>query len=267
MKRVGVLLLMTLVFSMFAVSVVSAADNPFSQVGELTNSAVESFVDVIEPLSKVIVGTSETGEIFFGRLLMLVVVFSLVVVILGRLPFFDDHSWAPWLISGVLAITAVRFLSVEWIRTVVLPNQVFAVALTAGLPFVLFFLIVKEFPSRTARRVSWIFFGIVFLALWTARSAELGKISYVYPLTALLALGMIFFDGTIRRWMAQIEMENLGAASNVQARANLQTKINEVNQRMLTADPAHPERGTLTAAEGNKLLKGYSKQMKKLLKG
>lgn len=116
-------------------------------------------------------------DFFSMALLILLVVFSIVFVVVKSIPFFNnpDHSWSVWVVSISVSILSVRFLTAEWLITILLPYSTFGVAISAGLPFVLFFFLVDKFPHTknkmgTLQKIAWVFFGIIFLYLWYSRT-------------------------------------------------------------------------------------------------
>ena len=203
-KKIG-LILVALILSSFLITNVSAAQG----LADLTKNAIDGIVSIAKPYLQTLLGETSDGTIFVAKLLIFIILLSLVYVILKRSmgEFFGDKTWALWLISIAVPILGIRFLSSEMIYTIALPNSAFAVAVTAGLPFILFFLFVKEFESATLRRISWIFFGVIFLGLYTLRANDLGDSAWIYPLTALLCFIMASMDGTLQRFMARLKLE------------------------------------------------------------
>ena len=203
-KKVG-LVLCALILSSFLIGIVSAAEG----LTGLTKGAIDGVVQIIKPYLEVLLGATNNSEMFMGKLIIVIILLSLIYGVLSKAmeDFFGDKKWLLWVISVGVSLLGVRFLSPEMITTITLPNSTLAVALVAGIPFVLFFNIVKDFKSGIARRVSWIFFAVIFLGLYSLKSTELGNASIIYPLTAFLAFIMAVMDGTINRWNAQINAE------------------------------------------------------------
>jgi hypothetical protein len=194
----------------FLVGVVSAADakNAFKPLVDMFSGLISNVYEAIKPVLQTLVGsTSDTPE-FIGKVLMAILLFSVTYAVLNISNVFGSkYKWALSLSSWVIALLGVRWLSEEWIKVAALPSQVYAVALTALVPFVAFGFVVMKFRSRTARKLSWILFGTAFLILWLTRD-ELGTTaSTIYPLAALLCLLMVWFDGTIKQWQNKIEAE------------------------------------------------------------
>jgi hypothetical protein len=54
---------------------------------------------------------------------------------------FDDDKYKPvlWIIAIAVPLIGVRFLDIIWLNTIFIQYKLLAVALTAGLPFVVYF--------------------------------------------------------------------------------------------------------------------------------
>ena len=156
-KKVGILA--GFLFSVLLAAVlVSAAPASLSQ---LAQDFVSGIINIVKP----ILGANDTADIFMAKLVSALIVFSIVYAVLSRAlaNVFSGARWAVWVVSIAVAILGVRFLSAEMVQTIILPNSAFAVALTAGIPFVIYFLVVSQLDSSIVRRIAWIFFAVIFL--------------------------------------------------------------------------------------------------------
>ncbi|MEI7718853.1 MAG: hypothetical protein WCI72_03210 [archaeon] len=213
---IGILLLLAVLFFLYkgmtgnVITGNVVGSDPFTDM-------FKSGFKTIQPVLEYLLGwdmTNDTNnsfkfdDFFSMALLILLIVFSVVFISLKKIGFFndDDHKWALWVVSVSVSLLAVRFLSAEWLITILLPYSVFGIAISAGLPFVLFFWIVKDF-NKTGRKIAWIFFTVVFIFLYYARSNTAESIAtdgthyQIYLWTALIGLLMLFFDGTIQKWL------------------------------------------------------------------
>src|SRR3989344_4871350 len=193
MKKGFVLMFLALFLSIFLISSVSAAQS----LTDLAKGAIDGVVSILQPYLQALLGpATDSSEIFMGKLLIIIILISISYVALGKgmEEFFEGKPWALWVISIAVGLLGVRFLTPEFVQTIILPNSAFAVAVTALLPLVLYFFIVdvgmKSPVPAIIRRFAWIFFAVVFLGLYTIRFSDLGDIAWIYPLTALLAFLM-----------------------------------------------------------------------------
>ena len=256
-----------LVGLLFSLSLVSAAEGQ-SPLVDLVNGFIKGLYSILRPLLDYVIGeTSSVGDIsaesiFFAKILLLVILISLVYVILENVDLFSSKVLVLWIISIGVGVLGVRFLESELISTILLPYSVIGVAITAGLPFIIYFIGVEKGlngPShKTVRRVAWIFFAVIFLALYSLRQSEIPQYAWIYPFTALLAVIVMFFDGSIQRLFFQMRLDRAGAGSRDELVRQINRKIQQVDEDF--AD------GLINAAEHTRLKKTYRTQLLKLIR-
>lgn len=210
-----------LVLSLLTVSFVSAASSasdPFGKLADLANSAVGAVVKVLNPVLGILIGNSDgmglSSADFLSKLMVLILVFAIAYFAVSKVSALKGTPWIMWVISIGVAILGVRTLSQDFVTSIVMSNSAFAVAAVAFIPFVLVFLIVKDFTS-TARRAVWILFGVVFFALWAAQTATDTSTDWIYPLAGLLCILMFVFDGTVHKWFARASADKASASAAV----------------------------------------------------
>lgn len=211
-KNLGVLILGMFLISMFA-GFVSARERQSGEAFTSVQNAVEAVYKTVQPVLEKVIGDTDTSEFFFAKVLFLIIIFAIVWKSMERIPFFSssDNSWVLWVVSISVSILAIRwFGNVEIIKTAILPYSVLGIAVSAGIPFVLAFLIIEGLKP-TMRKVGWIFFAVVFVFLWVARIDELGQFGNIYLATAGIALLALFMDGTIQRLMSKMKVERTNA--------------------------------------------------------
>jgi len=259
MKRgqiIGIFVLTLLISASFVSPLVSA------DIGTEIGKFVEGFIGAAKPIINPILGETPSGQYLFAKFLFFLIVLAIVWTALSNVDFFEEKTWVLAVISIAAAILSTRFLTTEEIiNTILLPYSTLGVVITAGLPFVLFFILVnigwKEQPA-VLRRVAWIFFIVVFIGLWITRAGDtstmkMGNLAYVYPITALLAFIMILFDGTIHRFFVQLENEKVGKQTARESVTELRRKINQAQVDLTNK--------IITKKEYGKLVKGWQKQI------
>lgn len=207
------LFVFSLIFT-FSVNFVSASEftDALAPVAEAVSGIFETIFETIRPFLAILLG--EAGESydsgsFMGKIIGLIVVTSIIYVVLSKSmsSFFDNHKWALWIISLAIPILGFRFVDASIIDSMVLPSSVFAVAVTSGLPFVLYFYLIEGFPSYI-KKIAWIFFAAIFIVLYFVRFDELSTTaSSFYIVTALLALFMMYLDGTLRKFFFGMKIQ------------------------------------------------------------
>lgn len=172
-----------------------------------------------------------TGELLFERVLLFFILIALVFIILSKMKLFKENMVIIWIITLAVSLLATRFLSDSTlVQNVLLPYTILGVALTAAIPFIIYFFFVESFEdSSTLRKILWIFFIVVFLGIWADRQSELGELSYIYILTGLIALICLLFDGTIRRVLWKDKQRALGAQNAEEAARKIGNLMYELN--------------------------------------
>ena len=201
-KIIGVILAVSLL-SVFMINFISA-----TTLLEGITSVWESVIELLEPIFKFLLG--EVGEgLLFSKVLFFVIIVGIVWLSLGKIDFFSDNKFVLGIITFAVAVLAVRGIgSLELIKTILLPYSVLGITLTAGIPFVIYFLVINvgfEKQPNIVRKIAWIFFAVIFIGLWFTRKESLEGFHYIYLGTAVVAVIMAWMDGTIKKWLVKFE--------------------------------------------------------------
>ena len=249
MKKIsGSLFLATLL----SVSFVSAADRLSEGLSKGMNQVLDIIKAFLGPFFSAILGG--TGDVLFQKVLFLVIILLTVQLIVKNIPVFKGESGSKngaivWIISVSVSLLATRFVTVDLLKTMLLPYTTLGVALTAILPFIIYYVFVSTQQSSTLRRIMWILYGVTFLVIWSSRYAEVGAIAWIYFGTAMLAFFFFLFDGTIRR----IRWKYLKEQGDKDARIHRAVEVEEMIKKLRTQEDLY---------KGNK--EAYSRRMKEL---
>ena len=152
--------------------------------------------------------------------------------------------------------------------TIILPYSALGIAITAGIPFILYFLLVdvgmKGLKYKTIRKMAWIFFIVIFIGLWFSRydvltADNVGKwAAYVYPVTALVGLIVMLFDGTIQSYLSKISAEKGLTESRNKLLIDLRADIVDADEKYV--------RGIITKEEHKRVTSGIYAKIKSLTK-
>lgn len=212
-----VLVFFTLISFIFLIGLVSAAPygGGFSSVGDKARMAMDNGAAALAPIASYILGDADTGGLLFAKVLFFIIILSIVWLALNNIELFSDYIIAHWAITIVVSILAVRFLGDQnWMNTILLPYGTLGIAISAGLPFVIFAMVVHwGFPgpqNRTIRRIAWLFFAVIFIGLWISRE-DLGESAWIYPVTAIASVVMLFMDGTIQNFFYRMQLDRYSA--------------------------------------------------------
>lgn len=156
-------------------------------------------VDWAEPFLQALFGGQDyTGALLFERFLMFVLLLSMVYISLKQVSFFEDQKRILIVVSIIVPLLAVRFISFEWINTIIMQYQVLGIAVLGLLPFIIYlFFLHSASDSAVVRKIGWIFFIVIYLGLWITNESD--SYGSVYFWTMVIALVFLLFDGTIHR--------------------------------------------------------------------
>ncbi len=241
MKSIGVVVFALI---LFAVPFASAEEN-FLDV--IVAGADSFYQKIVQPFGQFLLGgKTVTGEIFFAKLLLFILMLSVVWLVVGRFPLFSEKRKTGFVVAAIVSILSVRYISQDWLDTVILPYSVLGIALTSILPFVLYFFFVKDLPTKSMRKIAWIFAFFVFVGLFIYRHSPAGispfavpgrtwkyglDPTYVYLLTAVASLLILWFDGTIQRALDKARYQDLVDIKKVERRAELAEQYDKVQER------------------------------------
>ena len=186
--------------------------------------------ELFKPLLEGIVGEAANGETFLAKILFLVIIFTILFVALSKVEFFNERAW-----SLCTVIIAAAGLSIRWfgnsavVQTAILPYSALGIAVSAGLPFALYFIIVKEFKLTLARKTSWAFFAVVFIGLYFSRWDELANFGYIYLVTAVAALLMIPFDVHFQKMKVNSQIERIHTVQTKKRAKLLMEELDKLN--------------------------------------
>jgi hypothetical protein len=204
----------------------------------ITESTVQAFVDVFEPiLDAVFGGTSYSSYLLFEKLLLFLILLGIVYVAVGFVPMLEEQPFVRWIVAIIVPLLGVRFLEEGWLVTIILQYQVLAIALTSVLPFIIYFFFLQNVGTNysSIRKIGWVLFIVVYLGLWS--TVENAAYSSIYFWTMIVSLLFLLFDGTIHQYFLNQEMKAIGANSKWENIAKLRRDIQELNH-----DSGIPER-------------------------
>jgi len=200
---------------------------------------IEAVYQLFRPLLEVIVGDSATSDVFFAKIAFTILLVILVWVALGRAgDFFTDSPWVRNTVSIIVGVIAIRSVGeAGFIQTMLLPYSAFGIAVTALLPFALYFFFVLGFDASYVRKTAWIFFSVVFFGLWFLRYDDLKlsetafNLGFIYLITAALGLLMALFDVQFRKMMTKGKIGKIHNRSKRMSAAKLRDLLDDITKR------------------------------------
>lgn len=202
---------------------------PVNQGGDFwygTEQFINSLVYNIQPILRALFGGYDwTGYLLFEKFLLFILIAIIVGIVLENLPVFKDRAKKGILrlVAVIIALLGVRWLSFEWLNTILVQYQALFITIAGVLPFMIYWYFVKGFDA-VVRKFAWALYGVIYLGLWI--TAETEAYESVYLWGAIVALIYAFFiDEWFERWM---QMRNI-KISQLEAKWGY---INEINEKI-----------------------------------
>ena len=192
----------------FALPSVSAYSYGFAYNVQNILDGMRQFAD---PILSASFGSYSTTEFFFVKLLVFILLFAIIRTAIRAVPKLGENNMVAVVISLVVSILAVRFMSeTDIMKGILLPYGVLGIALTTILPFVIYFFFVhSSIENPAGRRVAFIFYLVVFGIIWFYRYDTLDDLSnYIFLGTMILALCLLFFDKQVRGYYGMSKIDS-----------------------------------------------------------
>ncbi len=203
MKKLGVFVFLSL---LLVSSFVSA-----QPVGANIEQFLNQVSEAIFPVAKYLLGsgeTNDTADSLAVKVFAFILVMVFVAAALKNLPLFEDKPVSSFIVSGVVAILGVRFITTpELINLIWLPSTVLTVALTAIIPFAVFFFVIEGFRSTVIRKAGWVAYLVIYVyfawSRWNDPTLLIGSSdnttgAWIYLIIAGISLVCLIFDREIR---------------------------------------------------------------------
>ncbi|NCO11394.1 hypothetical protein CO038_01760 [Candidatus Pacearchaeota archaeon CG_4_9_14_0_2_um_filter_39_13] len=207
------------------------------QPGDAIEMTIDALKEVLTPIFEAILGTSSYDDFFFAKILLLLLLFVVISAAAKKVPAFENNKAVSFVIALVISLLAVRYISEEgFIAGILLPYGTLGIAIVTLLPFIIYFYFLHNIgQSPFFRRIAWIFYGIVFVAVWFTRPD--GQISeaatWIYVLGVAAVAISFFFDKDIHKYFGTVRHEKLMRGFKLKQLTDLEADISK-----LTSIPA-----------------------------
>lgn len=203
------------------------------------NQIIDWIKSIFGPFFAALIG-GNVDEYFFSRILLLILLYSIVFIVLKRIEIFKYNTFVCVLISAIVSILGVRYLSeIEFISFILVPYGAFAISAAVFLPFLIYFFFVEtSVTSPIGRRMAWILFAAVFFGLWITRFGDIGKYNWVYGIGVGAVAISFVFDNQIQKYFGLHEIGKWRRKANEAEIARLQAEY----QNIMNVDTPHARR-------------------------
>ena len=169
----------------------------------VVRSTIDSIIAYTAPVFEALLGEYQSSEFFFVKCMLLILLFVMITGATKVIPTLGKNKGVSMVISIIVSIIAVRYISeTQMIKGILLPYGALGIALVTILPFLIFFYFIHSTGmAGMGRRLCWIFFGIVFIALFISRYDQLPTLGrQIYIASIILIAAVFMFDKAIHRY-------------------------------------------------------------------
>lgn len=220
-----------LFFASIIFSLHTIAASSFSMAKEIVGEVFDSILGILAPILEGVIGDYSSSEFFFAKVLLLVLLIVIINFVLKKAIFKKKDKNLAMLVAVIVSILAIRFISENQLITgILLPYGTIGVALTAIIPFLIFFYFIYMTKMGSfGRRISWAFFGIVFFALWFSRSDLSPVMNQIYGWTMFAIVLAFLFDKRFRRYFKTWEANQFFKSDDERTIASLQAEYYNIS--------------------------------------
>lgn len=205
----------------------------FSSASYQIERGITDVTIAAKPIFQALFGDYGSSDFLFVKVLLFILMIIVIKSILVKVDFFGNNSKLVAIISIIVPILSIRYMGDnEIIRGILLPYSTLGIAITTLLPFILFFYFIHfSKMGGFGRRISWIFFLIIFLVLWNSRYSSLSPLgNRIYWWTGVIAVVLFMFDRNIHNYFKKWELDNFYKGANQKTIAALQSEyLNIIN--------------------------------------
>ena len=211
---IATLSVLLIIIAIYSINLVSAqpTSNIFENLdlGIGMTQIIYQMTEFFRPIFEFLLGPYAQTEFFYAKVLLLILLVVVIYWILDRVPLFQGYRNIAMIISLIVSIIAVRFISEnQLINGILLPYGTIGVGITTILPFLIIAYGVHTLGlGGIGRKMVWGFFGLIFLILWVTKSSELSDLSnYIYIGTLIGVAVMLVFDRSIHAYFSGADMK------------------------------------------------------------
>ncbi len=156
--------------------------------------------DVVEPLAAWLLGDIPGGEYLFAKLIFFLIILVGVWVVLDKIDFISEHTWAMVLLSIVIPTLSIRYIATAELITLALTYSISAVTILSIAPLAAAFFGI-EFGLKnqilTIRRVIWgfllfFFTGFLLSRLYSGDTGITLTVASIYDIGWVTFIAMVF---------------------------------------------------------------------------
>ncbi|MFA5992413.1 MAG: hypothetical protein WC796_01760 [Candidatus Pacearchaeota archaeon] len=231
MLVIGILLLSSVIVPLVSAQYYGGGGMWYINLGEGMRQIIEQVTSFFTPVFQYLLGDYSTGEIFFTKILFFILLSILIYAALVNVPLFKDYgNKIPLIISAIVSIIAVRFIADnDIINAIILPYGAVGIAMGTSIPFIIFGYFIYQWGlPGVARKLAWIFFGVVIFVLWSYKTDKIGDIgNQIYLIMFIVIVVTVIFDRRIAAYFKGAELKQWEEDARGNEIVNLQREYQE----------------------------------------
>jgi hypothetical protein len=252
MKRNGGILTFSIIMLS---SLVSAG--PVEGLEKLLEGARDMILLVIRFITNILLDIDNFDELLFAKLLILLIIFFVVYTVIKKNRIFGTDQKIISIISSAISILSIRYLPEDFVQAILLQYNIFAMAVTTLIPFMLFFFFIHQSGfKKFGRRMGWIFYAITFIAIWAFRYDDIGNANYIYWVGIIFVVISLIFDSSIHKYFELSDFQKAHSRIKQEAKWKLEESANLYAERL--------QKGIITPEQYKEKIKDIEKQIKAL---
>lgn len=233
--KISFTFLSVLMLSVFAVSLVSAAETGSGlDLGGQMQNFIDGAVGVLSPVTSLLFGADKsTGDAGFVTLMAFLLTCLVVYGVLNPIKIFGENEWINGGIAVIVALIGARFIPVEMLRSFTLPSEGLVGALFLIIPFFIVGSLVMKAPANL-RKVLWTVYAVILTALWMMRLNGTGftMMDWVYMLLILACAAAFLFDDIVKKMQrTSVDRKDISASETTAVR-KMKNRLEEVDERL-----------------------------------
>jgi hypothetical protein len=214
-----------------------SAQGGLSALADFIDDTVEGFTPLLEPALGVDTSVAGGGGTLFAKVLLVILVLLIIMAVLDQIDLFAGRKKTEFFIGLIVGILGVRFLPNNMVDAILFPSTAFVGALTIGIPFIIYGIVLSKLTNPMMRKVGWIIFGVLLFIMATYNDEAV----YLYTVFIIVCAIAFWYDGTLHRWFRKSAMRlEVAKGTSAQAR-NIMEKIAEAEDDLGRAETG-PER-------------------------
>ncbi len=201
---------------------------PVEGLRQLTDGLRGVIVVLIQFISGTIFDINSFNEFLFAKILLFSMILLIVYTVIKKNSIFGGIGNKPiqWIISASVSILAIRYLSDDFIRAILLQYGALAVGLTVFLPWAIYFFFLHQSGiGPFGRRLGWIVFATAFFALWSFRHNDIGNASSIYWVAIGFVAVSMMFDKSIHKYFGMSGFRKIHGRINKRIEWDIEDRI------------------------------------------